>query len=273
MPEVTPAVVDGAASTGGDLRMWLVLLVAMALAPFVLTMVTSFVKLVVVGGLIRTALGTPQIPPNTVIIGLAMVLSLHIMWPVGAEIAARYEALGAAAPAVNEADAAGGDEARRAVQGGASWGVVRRAWEAVRVPMTRFLRAHSHAENIELLERLQQRLGERGGTERGQAVAHESASAESGAAPGRADGSGGAARELAVLVPAFVLSELSEAFWIGVLIFVPMLVIDLVVSNVLLALGMHMMSPTTVSLPLKLLLFVLVDGWQLIVTNVILGYA
>ena len=77
---------------------------------------------------------------------------------------------------------------------------------------------------------------------------------------------------ITVLAPAFILTELTEAFQIGFLIFVPFLVIDLVVSNLLLAMGMHMLSPVTVSLPLKLLLFVLVDGWTLILQGIVLGY-
>jgi len=79
-------------------------------------------------------------------------------------------------------------------------------------------------------------------------------------------------RDFLVLVPAFVLSELKEAFQIGFILFVPFLVLDMVVSNILLALGMHMLSPTTVALPFKLLLFVLVDGWYLITRGLVLGY-
>ena len=77
---------------------------------------------------------------------------------------------------------------------------------------------------------------------------------------------------VAIYAPAFLLTELTEAFQIGFLIFVPFLVIDLVVSNLLLAMGMHMLSPVTVSLPLKLLLFVLIDGWSLILQGIVLGY-
>ena len=75
-----------------------------------------------------------------------------------------------------------------------------------------------------------------------------------------------------IIVPAFVVSELKEAFQIGFILFVPFIVIDMVVANILLALGMHMLSPTTISLPFKLLLFVLVDGWYLITKGLILSY-
>jgi type III secretion protein R len=75
-----------------------------------------------------------------------------------------------------------------------------------------------------------------------------------------------------IIVPAFVVSELKEAFQIGFLLFVPFIVIDMVVANILLALGMHMLSPTTISMPFKLLLFVLVDGWYLIAKGLVIGY-
>lgn len=79
--------------------------------------------------------------------------------------------------------------------------------------------------------------------------------------------------DMLVLIPAFTISELTEAFMIGFLIFLPFLVIDMVVSNILLAMGMHMLSPPTVSMPFKLLLFVMIDGWDLLVRGLILGYA
>ena len=79
--------------------------------------------------------------------------------------------------------------------------------------------------------------------------------------------------DLLVLTPAFVTSELKEAFSIGFLLFIPFLILDILVANVLLSLGMHMLSPTTISLPFKLLLFVLVDGWALLTRGLVLGYA
>src|SRR5205085_12547610 len=79
--------------------------------------------------------------------------------------------------------------------------------------------------------------------------------------------------DLLIVLPAFLISELSEAFQIGFLVFIPFLVIDMVVANVLLALGMHMLSPTTVSLPFKLLLFVLADGWTLVIRGLLQSYA
>jgi type III secretion protein R len=80
-------------------------------------------------------------------------------------------------------------------------------------------------------------------------------------------------QDFSIVVPSFVISELKESFQIGVILFVPFLVVDMVVSNILLALGMQMLSPTTISLPFKILLFVLVDGWYLITRGLVLGYA
>ena len=79
--------------------------------------------------------------------------------------------------------------------------------------------------------------------------------------------------DLIIAIPAFVVTELEEAFTIGFLLFIPFIIVDLVVANILLSLGMHMLSPTTISLPFKLLLFVLVDGWFLVVKGLVLGYA
>lgn len=285
---------------GNALYMWLVLLAAMALAPFVLTMVTSFVKLVVVGSIIRSALGTQQIPPTQVITGLALILSVHIMWPVGAQVYANFQRLraeaqtpaqGRATPPDDQPAGADDAEANRQGQGLEEW--MSTAWAAARPPLASFLERHSHPKNKAMFAELQARLHHRQ-TQEGSAPVTNANSASTRAAvedadPGEDAGLGEDAgpgealstplamsetvREMTVLVPAFVLSELTEAFQIGFLIFVPFLIIDLVVSNLLLAMGMFMLSPVTVSLPLKLLLFVLIDGWRLIIQGVILGYA
>jgi len=230
-----------------DMRFWMVFLAAMALAPFLVTMVTSFVKLVVVGSIIRSALGVQQIPPTQVITGLALVLSIHIMWPVGARIWENYLQLASSA----ESSASKGETWREMASRGA---------EAVRPPLRSFLEKNSHPENVKLFAALRARL---------QASASPAHALTTAPAPGVES----IVNEVTVLVPAFVVSELTEAFQIGFLIFVPFLIIDLVVSTLLMAMGMHMLQPNTVSLPLKLLLFVLVDGWQLIIRGTILGYA
>lgn len=262
------------ASGGWSMITWVGILIAMGLMPFVFTMITSFAKLVVVGGLLRQAMGTPQIPPTSVITGLALILTVHIMSPVILDAYATFEV------EVDRQEAVlfeGRDEAIRAgnamvVPLGVLSPLVPRAWAALRLdlermsvsevrlvriavdsaeaPLAAFLRKHTDVRNRDLFRGLLQRLGARTLPEEG-----------------------GRFELVAVYAPAFLLTELTEAFQIGFLIFVPFLVIDLVVSNLLLAMGMHMLSPTTISLPLKLLLFVLIDGWSLVLRGIVLGYA
>lgn len=232
---------------------WVLLLVVMALMPFVLTMVTSFAKLIIVGGIVRQAIGTPQIPPTSVLTGLALILSVHIMSPVIVEAWTEFQDASSRQVPTDPSEDRSVARAQLAAQ-------------STEGPMRRFLEHHAAPQNVELFRNLRTRLylaSERrapGGVDR----------------PGRVElGSDTADRvfELTtVYAPAFILTELTEAFQIGFLIFVPFLVIDLVVSNLLLAMGMHMLSPVTVSLPLKLLLFVLIDGWTLILQGIVLGY-
>ena len=211
----------------------LTLVVTVALAPYVAVMVTAFTKLVVVFSLLRNALGLQQTPPNAVLNGLAIILSLYVMYPVGVEmgeIGRQHLA------ALEKEGAEPGVEALLEIG--------REAKE----PLRRFLLEHTNE------------------TERAffLATARNLMPAE------RRDSVG--SEDLAVVVPAFTVSELSRAFQIGFLIFLPFLVIDLVVSNILQALGMMMLSPTTVSLPFKLLLFVLLDGWSQLIHGLVLTY-
>lgn len=213
---------------------FVVILGALALLPFLLIMVTSFVKVAVVLSILRKAVGTQQIPPNQVITGLAIVLSLYIMAPVGLEIYQRIQ------PELDQ------------LQGGAETlelSTVSSIATGVAEPMREFLTTHADVQEQQLLVELAVQL-------------REPAAAESV----RRD-------DLLVAIPAFVVTELKEAFTIGCILFVPFIIVDLVVANILLSLGMHMLSPTTVSLPFKLLLFVLVDGWFLVVKGLVLGYA
>ncbi len=266
------AMTQASGLNAGDPRLWLIALAAMALAPFLLTMITSFVKLVVVGSIIRSAIGTQQVPPTQVITGLALILSIHVMWPVGVEIREGFDRIKPFAQA-NTADAEG--------DGQQIWSMLGRVWQAANPPVTKFLTRHSHPENLELFQRLQQELrlaqGIGGRNQRADQEPVEEAvdrGQRDEALPANEIGvaKGTPAYDMTVLIPAFVVSELTEAFQIGFLIFVPFLIIDMVVANLLLAMGMMMLQPTTVSLPLKLLLFVLIDGWQMIIRGVILGY-
>jgi type III secretion protein R len=202
-------------------------LVALSLAPFVAIMVTSYVKLIVVLRLLRNALGIQQIPPNMVLNGLAVILSIYIMAPVAQKTYERLEQVKQTPRSVREAGAI----ARDAVE-----------------PLRGFLLRHASVRERRFFHRSAVRLWSK----------EEAA--------GLTDDS------LLVLLPAFTVSELTSAFKIGFLIYLPFIVIDLIISNILMAMGMMMVSPTTISLPFKLLLFVLIDGWTRLVHGLILTY-
>ena len=232
---------------------WVVALAFLSLTPFLFTLVTSFAKIVIVGGIIRQAIGTPQIPPTMVITGIALILTLHIMSPV------IEESLGAYQQNYNQfedPDALTNEQHAQLI------------YDSAYGPMRRFLERHAHPENIALFERMQ---GDLRAAHNADNPDGEAAPLDPAAIPG-GELAEGLLDDFVVLVPAFLLSELTEAFQIGFLIFIPFLIIDLVVSNILLSMGMHMLSPTTIALPFKLLLFVLIDGWRLILEGVVSGY-
>ncbi len=231
-------IMGGDAGDGGVASRPLVLIAALAifaLVPFVLIMVTSFVKIAVVLSIIRQAIGTQQIPPTQVITGLAIVLTVYIMMPVGLEI---YH-----------------ESQKNMLQYGKDKGVMSFTVDQVRQmigeaqhPLRRFLIKHTHLKERDMLYKVAWKMRQ---PEDRATLTDE---------------------DWAILVPAFVITELKEAFQIGFILFVPFLVIDMVVANILMALGMQMLSPTTISLPFKILLFVLVDGWYLITRGLVLGY-
>lgn len=204
----------------------LLTVVLLALAPFVAVMVTSFTKLVVVFGLLRNALALQQTPPNIVLNGLALVLSVYVMYPVGVQMQQRV------------GDAKIGTDTQAMLS----------AADQAKEPLREFLIRHTRPLERAFFLKTAQR-----------SLPPDSAKALS-------------ERDFIVVVPAFTVSELSVAFEIGFLIFLPFLVIDLVIANILMAMGMQMLSPTTVSLPFKLLLFVLIDGWVKLVHGLILTY-
>jgi type III secretion protein R len=211
----------------------LTLIVALALAPYLAVMVTAFTKLVVVFSLLRNALGLQQTPPNLVLNGLAIILSVYVMYPVGLEMA------DAARPV-----------AARAMQDGQQIPMsdLLGAAERAKEPLRAFLIKHTSPEEREFfLDTARRMLPE---SKRAAATAED----------------------LVVVVPAFTVSELSRAFQIGFILFLPFLVIDLVVANILQTLGMMMLSPTTISLPFKLLLFVSLDGWSKLIHGLVLTY-
>ena len=205
----------------------LLTVIILALVPFVAVMVTSFTKLVVVLSLLRNALGLQQVPPNVVLNGLALVLSIYVMYPVGAEMSARAQGIDQVASSTKNMLAAA---------------------DAAKEPLREFLLRHSRPlERAFFLKTARQTL-----------KPEQAARLDE--------------RDFIVVLPAFTVSELSVAFEIGFLIFLPFLVIDLVISNVLMAMGMMMLSPTTVSMPFKLLLFVLINGWVKLVHGLVLTY-
>jgi type III secretion protein R len=212
----------------------LTLVIGLALAPYVAVMITAFTKLVVVFSLLRNALGLQQTPPNVVLNGLAIILSAYVMYPVGLEMAS------AAEPVIEEQR----DKDASAIKVSELLTIAERAKE----PLKGFLIKHTSVEEREFFLKTAQRLLPE--DKRAQTTAND----------------------LIVIVPAFTVSELARAFQIGFIIFLPFLVIDLIVANILQALGMMMLSPTTISLPFKLLLFVLLDGWSKLIHGLVLTY-
>lgn len=209
-------------------------LAAMSLAPFVLLMVTSFVKISVVLSIVRSALGTQQIPPTQVITGLATILTVYIMSPVGQAMFRAADATGVTQE--------GGLMSAKTVD------TLVQAANRAKEPMRDFLLKKITLKDRTLFYSLALKLRK------------------------PEDRVGISEKDFLVLVPSFVVSELKEAFQIGFMLFLPFLVIDMVVANILLALGMQMLSPTTISMPFKLLLFVMVDGWYLIAKGLVIGY-
>jgi type III secretion protein R len=260
-----------------------IVLGVLALAPFLLIMLTSFVKISVVLSILRNALGTQQVPPNQIITGLAFVLTIFIMVPVGRQM---Y-------------DAAGTIGNTRDIFSEASVKGIFDASKKAKEPLRRFLSRHSHVKERELFMDLAARLETSSATKQQAAPqpsapqAVPSSQASTGDAtkaapvqaaalqatpsaptpPESATNSNRPDKEdFQVLIPAFVTSQLKEAFEVGFLLFVPFIVVDMVVANILLAMGMQMLSPSVISLPFKLLLFVVVDGWFLVVRGLVLSY-
>jgi flagellar biosynthetic protein FliP len=199
----------------------LLALTVLSVAPALLLLCTSFTKIFVVLSITRNALGLTSVPPNQVLAGLALFLSLFIMGPVLSDMNSQ-----GVQPYLK------GEKTQS------------EAFEAGVAPLRTFMLEHTREEEIALLTK----------------AADNPRPANPESVP------------LTTLVPAFVLSELRAAFIIGFVIFIPFLVIDMVVSASLMSLGMMMLPPVTVALPFKLLLFVMVNGWGLVVTALISSY-
>jgi type III secretion protein R len=232
---IAAALLAGPVSWGANPLTTVLTLALLALLPILLMMSTSFVKFAVVFSILRSALGLQQVPPPAVTLGLALIMTVYVMSPVGAELYVAVEPVLARSSGQDVVSAGGAQS-------------VLQALDRARDPMRRFLAKHAHARERASFHQMALRMGP---PEWKETLKDD---------------------DLLVLVPAFTVSELAEAFMIGFLIFLPFLVIDMVVSNILLAMGMHMLSPLTVSMPFKLLLFVLVDGWELLVRGLVQGY-
>jgi flagellar biosynthetic protein FliP len=208
------------ANRPGDVGVAIQLVLVMTLltlAPSLVMLMTSFTRIVIVLGFVRTALGVPSAPSNQIIVGLSLFLTFFLMGPVFDRVNA--EAL--------QPYMAG------TIQSG-------EAFDRASVPLKDFMLKQTRTRDLEFFLEL-----------------------------GRFGPTPVAELPMRVIIPAFVISELQTAFQMGFLLFLPFLVIDFLVSSVLMALGMMMMPPTVVALPFKLLLFVLVDGWHLVVKNLV----
>jgi flagellar biosynthetic protein FliP len=197
------------------------MLTVLSLAPAILIMMTSFTRIVVVLGFVRQALGTQQTPPNQLIVGLALFLSLFVMAPTWKAISTN-----AFEPYMAEKI----DQ--------------KTAFDRAEAPIRDFMFNQTREKDLELFLSLSK----------------------------EAKPQNRAAVPTYVLIPSFVISELKTAFQIGFMIYLPFLVLDMVVASVLMAMGMMMLPPVVISLPFKLLLFVLVDGWELVVGSLVKSF-
>lgn len=199
----------------------------MALVPFMVVMVTAFAKLIIVFFLIRNALGIQQIPPNMVLYGITIILTVYISMPLLSDV---YRAANDPALDYRKTE---------------TWVTVA---ERSREPFRKYLSKHTEQRQRAFFFNSTRKLWPP--EVRDQVTSDD----------------------LAILIPAFTVSELTRAFEIGFLLYLPFIAIDLIVSNILLAMGMMMVSPLTISLPFKLFLFVVVDGWTRLIQGLVLSY-
>jgi len=209
-----------AANVSTSIKMML-LLTVLSLAPAILILMTSFARIVIVLSFVRTALATQQMPPNQVIVGLALFLTFFIMAPTFQEV---------------------NDQALTPLF--AEEITLEEAYEKASMPLKEFMSKHTRQKDLELFLLYNK------------AEVPESLEDV----------------PLTMLVPAFALSEIKTAFQMGFMIFIPFLVIDMIVASILMSMGMMMLPPVMISLPFKILLFVLVDGWYLIIKSLLQSF-
>ncbi|MFC7679594.1 flagellar type III secretion system pore protein FliP [Paenibacillus sp. GCM10028914] len=208
--------------TPGTSSLSLILLITiLSVAPAILVLMTSFTRIIIVLGFVRTSLGTQQTPPNQVLIGLALFLTLFVMAPTFSTM---------------------NDVALQPYLKGEISQV--EALDKAQEPMKKFMFSHTREKDLLLFMKYT-------GAEKPNNYQEI---------------------PLTVLVPAFAISELKTGFQMGFMIFIPFLVIDIVVASVLMAMGMMMLPPVMISLPFKILLFVLVDGWYLVVKSMLMSF-
>ncbi|WP_420819448.1 flagellar type III secretion system pore protein FliP [Paenibacillus thalictri] len=199
----------------------LILLTVLTIAPGILVLMTSFTRIIIVLGFVRTSLGTQQMPPNQVLLGLALFLTFFIMAPTLGEV--NQNAL---QPYLN------GQLSQT------------QALEKASIPIKTFMFEHTRQKDLKLF------------------LDYTKADPPSGVED----------TPITALIPAYAISELKTAFQMGFMIFIPFLVIDMVVASTLMAMGMMMLPPVMISLPFKILLFIMVDGWYLVVKSLLLSY-
>lgn len=226
--------------TGGEappptLITQLAVLAALSLLPFAVMLLTSYVKIVVVLSLLRNALGVQQSPPNQVLNGIALLLTVYVMFPTGL---AMYNVAG---------DYMKKNAPENLISGPTAI-YLANVMDKAKEPLRLFLQKNTSGKHITSFYQLAYRTFPDEYKKELKPT------------------------DFIVMIPAFITSQLKAAFEIGVLIYLPFFVIDLVTSNILLAMGMMMLSPLTIALPLKLLLLVMVDGWTLIIQGLVLSF-
>ena len=210
-----------------DLTGLLIVILAISLIPFVAMVVTSYAKLVVVFGLLRNAFGVQQVPPNMVLNGIAILVSLYVMAPVGMNALQSLQTQ-TIAPQSTQA--------------------IMQVFGAAREPFRAFLSKHANEREKRFFMRSASVVWPK-----------EMASSLK-------------ETDLIVLAPAFTLTELTDAFKIGFLLYIAFIVIDLIIANILLAMGLNQVTPTNIAIPFKLLLFVVMDGWSTLVHGLVMTY-
>ncbi|MCH9625123.1 MAG: hypothetical protein S4CHLAM123_02920 [Chlamydiales bacterium] len=212
-----------------------VLLVFLALLPFLIMLLTSFLKIVITLALLRSALGVQQTPPNQMINGIALILTMYVMYPTGLQM-------------YNEAEHIIKGKLPQELFSKNSAAIVLDVINVTKNPLRDFLIRNTRKQHLEGFEKIAKKTFP---PEAAQTVKET---------------------DFIVVIPAFITTQIRAAFEIGVLIYLPFFVIDLVTANILLAMQMMMLSPLSISLPLKLLLVVMIDGWTILVQGLVLSF-